>query len=86
MTIDFDLRARTLEEAIQICKARLPMYDLGQCNAVRECISSIEAAKHTVFAIPLREPPAPAVGDRWLNADSGIVREWDGMTWVEAKP
>lgn len=34
-----------LKTAVEIIEARLPLYtDIGQINALRECISSIKAA------------------------------------------
>jgi len=84
-------RAEAAEKALREIATECSTFPIKNGLAFR-CESIARAAlgaKHTGFAIPLREPPAPAllvtVGDRWLNADSGTVYEWDGTTWVPVR-
>jgi hypothetical protein len=64
-----DIRNAALEEAIAIIEARLPLYtEIGQINALRECIGSIRAQKSDLAPVPEPKP--------FTFADPNAQREW----------
>lgn len=64
-----------LNEAIKIIEARLPLYtDIGQINALRECISSIKGAP---FRVEKETSMVERVGEELRNECLKVF----GSTW-----
>ncbi|MBY5821434.1 hypothetical protein [Rhizobium leguminosarum] len=78
---DESVRNAALEEAIAIIKARLPLYtEIGQINALRECIGSIRSQKTAPAPVP-QAGASPMTIETELPAVKVKALEWrDGRT------
>ena len=52
-----------------------------------DAVTAVKLADSSATVVASADPAAPGdfVGQQWINANSGLIRVWDGISWIDKK-